>query len=37
MWHVFQVEWWENIIVGMTYRLFMAMEIGKGKDEIIGF
>lgn len=40
MGHVFQVEWWVNIIVGITCSLFMVMEIGKGickgKEAIIG-
>ena len=30
MGHIFQVEWWENIILGITCGLLMAMEIGKG-------
>ena len=30
MGHVFQVEWCEKIIVGITCGLLMAMEIGKG-------
>jgi len=40
MGHIFQFEWWENIVVGITYGLLMAMEIGKGinkfKEAIIG-
>jgi len=35
--HIFQYEWWGNIVVGITYGLIMAMEIGKVKKEIIGF
>jgi len=30
MGHVFQVECWENMIVGITCDLTMAMEIIKG-------
>lgn len=36
MGHVFQDEWWVNIIVGITCGLIKAMEIGKGKVEING-
>ena len=28
--HVFQDEWWVNIIVDITCGLIIAMEIGKG-------
>jgi len=30
MGYVFQVEWWENIIMVITCGLLMTMEIGKG-------
>ena len=30
MGHIFQVECWEKIIVGITCCLIMTMEIGKG-------
>jgi len=30
MGHTFQTKCWENILVGITYGLLMAMEIGKG-------
>ena len=33
MGHIFQDDWWENIIVGITHGLIMAMEIGKGIEK----
>ena len=40
MGHIFKDEWLENIIVGITFGLFMAKEIGKAvgkcKEAIIG-
>ena len=34
MGYVFQAECWANSLVGITFGLFMAMEIGKGKEVI---
>ena len=35
MGHIFQVQYWEIILVGNTCGLFMAMKIDKGKEAII--
>lgn len=36
MGHVFQVEWWENIIVGITFTMEFGKGISEGKEAIIG-
>jgi len=36
MGHIFQVELWVNIIVGITCGLVTTMDIGKGKEAING-
>jgi len=36
MGHVFQVEWWEKHLHGLSLWFIMAKEIGKGKEALIG-
>lgn len=36
MGHIFKVEWWEKHPSGCSFGLFIGMEIGKGKEALIG-